>query len=88
VREKIPEYYWPPDGVILPEMTSPVRYPEAFATEMSELRKRYNDEHLTPKQRHKLVLDSYDGFLAELRRRVCQQLACKYNYVCIPPVVG
>ena len=59
-----------------PRVAAPaVREPEAFAREMTQMRERYRGEHLSPQQRDRLVLDSYDGFLGELRRQEQMLLA-------------
>lgn len=46
-----------------------VRQPEMFAQEMIRMREQMKGEVLSPFQRDKMVLDSYDGFLTQLRQK-------------------
>ena len=55
----------------IPEPPSPMRLPDHFARDMSTLRERFQAAPLSPRVRDGLMIESYDCFLNELRRKVC-----------------
>ena len=58
-------------------LAPPAREPQEFAREMALLRERSMGHALSEKQRDKLLMDSYESFLGELRRKEAALVAAQ-----------